>query len=147
MGELMKRRLMFHGTLLFLLGLLTGLLLAVAGPQLANPRGVLAGHLEAVMNGTFLLAIAFVSQEVRLSERAGKIMLALLLYGTYVNWIATTAAGLLGTSEATPIAGAGHHAGSLAEKLVLVVLTTVALAMIAGVSMLLAGLRARPSID
>lgn len=146
MGEATKRRLLFHGTLLFLLGLLTGLALATAAPRITNPRAMLAGHLEGVMNGTFLLAIAFVSQEVRFaSARIAGAVLPLLLYGTYGNWAATTLSGLLGTSEATPISGAGHHAGPIAEKLILIVLASTALAMIAAVSILLAGLRARPA--
>lgn len=142
MGDRATRRLMFHGVLLFFFGLLTGSLLALAPGHIANPRGVLAGHLEGVLNGTFLLALAYASQHVRLSERAGKVMLALLLYGSYANWGATTLAGIVGTSEATPIAGAGHAAGPLAEKLVLAVLASVLFTMMAGVSMLLCGLRA-----
>ena len=115
MGDRAKRQLMFHGVLLFFFGLLTGSLLAFAPGQIANPRGVLAGHLEGVMNGTFLFALAYASQHIRLSERAGKVMLALLLYGSYANWAATTLAGIVGTSEGTPIAGAGHVAGPFAE--------------------------------
>ena len=44
-----KRRLVWHGMLLFLLGLLTGL----AEPHFANLRMALAAHLEGVMNGIF----------------------------------------------------------------------------------------------
>ena len=39
--------------LLFLLGLITGLVVQ----QLENPRMGLAAHLEGLMNGTFLLAL------------------------------------------------------------------------------------------
>ena len=48
-----NRRLMWHGILLFLLGLLTGL----AEDHFTNVRMGLAAHLEGLMNGTFLLAL------------------------------------------------------------------------------------------
>ena len=46
-----KRRLIWHGMFLFLLGLLTGF----AEQKFINPRMGLAAHLEGVMNGTFLV--------------------------------------------------------------------------------------------
>src|SRR5262249_53944347 len=46
-----NRRLMWHGTLLFLLGLVTGL----TEQRFTDRRMGLAAHLEGVMNGTFSL--------------------------------------------------------------------------------------------
>jgi len=46
-----------------------------------------------------------------------------------------------GTSQATPISGAGHQAAPAVEQFVLIALVSVAFAMIAGVGMLLFGLR------
>ena len=54
-----RRRLLFHGIALFLLGLLTGL----AEQHFANVRMGLAAHLEGVMNGIFLLAVGAVWSE------------------------------------------------------------------------------------
>ena len=48
-----NRRLMFHGMLLFIVGLLTGF----AEQHFANVRMGLAAHLEGLMNGIFLLAL------------------------------------------------------------------------------------------
>jgi hypothetical protein len=50
-------RLVFWGVLLFFLSLLTGVLLVASPPFVANPRGVLAGHLEAAMNGMFVMIV------------------------------------------------------------------------------------------
>jgi hydroxylaminobenzene mutase len=55
-----KRRLIWHGMFLFLLGLLTGF----DEQQFNNPRMGLAAHLEGVMNGTFLIALGAVWTEV-----------------------------------------------------------------------------------
>jgi hydroxylaminobenzene mutase len=60
--ETQKRRLMWHGMLLFLLGLITGLL----EQRFTNVRMGLSAHLEGVMNGTVLLALGAAWNEVRL---------------------------------------------------------------------------------
>jgi (hydroxyamino)benzene mutase len=57
-----KRRLIWHGMFLFLLGLLTGF----EETKFTNPRMGLAAHLEGVMTGTFLVALGAVWMEVRL---------------------------------------------------------------------------------
>ena len=57
-----KRRLMWHGMLLFLLGLITGLL----EQRFTNVRMGLSAHLEGVMNGILLLALGAAWNEVRL---------------------------------------------------------------------------------
>ena len=134
-------RLVFWGVFLFFLSLLTGLLL-VAGPSfVANPRGVLAGHLEAAMNGMFIMIVGLFFHRVTLSAPQALICRGALLYSAFANWLLTTLAGILGASEATPIAGAGHHATAGAEQAILAGLVTVALAMLVAVVLLLIGLR------
>jgi hydroxylaminobenzene mutase len=135
------KRLIWWGMLLFLLGLLTGLLLAMAPGLVDNPRGVLARHLEGVMSGMFLIIVGLMADRVRLSARASSVCVGLLLYGTFFNWFVTTLAGVVGASQATPIAGAGHHAAPGVEQFILIALVSVAFAMIAAVVMLLFGLR------
>lgn len=135
------KRLTWWGTLLFLLGLLTGLMLAMMPGVADNPRGILAGHIEGVMNGMFLIIVGLMADRIRLSTRASSICMGLLLYGTFVNWFTTTIGGVLGASQATPIAGAGHHASPSVEQAILIVLVSVAFAMIGAVGMLLYGLR------
>ena len=88
-----RRRLLWHGMALFLIGLLTGL----AQQHFANMRMALSAHLEGVMNGTFLLAVGAVWNEVRLSSRASAAAYWALLGGTYGNWAVTTLAAILGT--------------------------------------------------
>lgn len=136
-----RDRLVASGLLLFFLSLLTGLLLAAGPSFVANPRGVLAGHLEAAMNGMFLMVVGLFFSRLRLSDTAARICHGTLLYGAFANWVFTTLSGVLGTSEATPIAGAGYHAGPVVEQLITVGLVSVALSMVVAVSLLLAGLR------
>lgn len=135
------KRLTWWGTVLFLLGLLTGLMLAMAPGVAANPRGILAAHLEGVLNGMFLIVVGLMADRVRLSRTASGICVGLLLFGTFGNWITTTIAGVSGASQATPIAGAGHHAAPAVEQFILITLVSVAFAMIGAVGILLFGLR------
>ena len=132
-----RRRLLFHGMCLFLIGLFTGL----AQQHFANVRMALASHLEGVMNGTFLLAVGAIWSEVRLSSRASAVAYWALLGGTYGNWAVTTLAAILGTAALSPITGAGHGAPQWQESLVTVGFVTIGLAIIAAAILLLWGLR------
>jgi hydroxylaminobenzene mutase len=134
-------RLVFWGVVLFFLSLLTGLLLAASPSFVANPRGVLAGHMEAAMNGMFVVLVGLFFHRVTLSAGQARLCRATLLYGAFANWLFTTLAGVLGTSEATPIAGVGHHAAAAVERAMLIGLVSVALAMVVAVGLLLVGLR------
>jgi (hydroxyamino)benzene mutase len=100
-----KRRLLWHGMFLFLLGLLTGFV----ETSFQNPRMGLAAHLEGVMNGAFLVALGAIWSEVRLQTRQKAFAYWTVLYGTYGNWAFTTLAALLGTAALSPITAAGHR--------------------------------------
>lgn len=115
-----------HGLTLFLAGLATGFFV----PLTANPRAGLAGHLEGVMNGTFLLALGCAWSQLRLAPAAGRLVYGLVLLGAWANWIGTLLSAVFGTSKATPIAGAGHAGTPLQENLVLGILVTTGLAML-----------------
>ena len=134
-----KRGLMFHGIVLFLLGLLTGLV----EQRFANPRMGLAAHLEGLMNGTFLLALGAAWNDARMSLRSTRIAYAGFLYGGYANWAVTTFAALLGTTAMTPLTGAGHAGQAWAEIVVTVGFATVGISMIVASVVLLFGFRRR----
>jgi len=135
-----RRRLIWHGIFLFLLGLLTGFLVNRA---FTNPRMGLSAHLEGVMNGTFLAVLGAVWGELRLPARAATAAFWLALYGTYVNWGATLLAAVFGTSRGTPIAGAGYAAAPWQENLVTSGFLSVAVAITLCCIFLLWGLRGR----
>jgi (hydroxyamino)benzene mutase len=135
--ENMKRRLLWHGMLLFLLGLLTGL----AEPQFRNLRMGLAAHLEGVMNGIFLLALGAVWAEARLRPRLKLAAYWCALYGTYSNWLVTTLAAAFGTAAMSPITAAGHSARPWQEGFVTIGFVSVGLTMISCSVLVLWGLR------
>src|SRR5262249_5639147 len=111
-----RRRLLWHGMFLFLLGLLTG----IFEQKFTNPRMGLAAHLEGVMNGTFLIALGAIWNEVRLSPRLRVVTYGGALYGTYANWAVTTLAAIFGTAALSPITAAGHSAQPWQEGVVTV---------------------------
>lgn len=132
-----RRRLLFHGIALFLIGLLTGL----AEQHFANVRMGLAAHLEGVMNGIFLLAVGAIWDEVRLSSSTRGLAYWALLGGTYGNWVVTTLAAILGTAALSPITAAGHSAAQAQEILVATGFVVIGVAIILASSLLLWGLR------
>jgi len=134
-----NRRLMWHGMLLFLLGLLTGF----AEGSFANVRMGLAAHLEGVMNGIFLVALGAVWNEVNLPPQTKAIAYWTALYGTYVNWLVTTLAAVFGTAALSPITAAGHSGQPWQESLVTAGFLSVGLLIVASAVLVLWGLRAR----
>lgn len=137
----LRRKLIWHGMLLFLLGLLTGLV----ETQFANIRMGLAAHLEGVMNGIFLVALGAAWVEVRLSPALSGAAYRSVLYGTYANWGFTTLAAAFGTGAMSPLTAPGRSALPWQEGLVTVGFISVGLAMLAAAVLVLWGLRARAS--
>jgi hydroxylaminobenzene mutase len=135
-----RRRLLWHGMFLFLLGLLTGF----AEHKFSNPRMGLAAHLEGVMNGTFLLALGAVWAEVRLSAVYKAVAYWGALYGTYANWAVTTLAAIFGTVALSPITGSGKSALPWQESIVTFGFMSVGVIIVAFSLLVLWGLRRPP---
>ena len=132
------RRLIWHGMFLFLVGLLTGGLI----PQLTSPRLALAAHMEALLNGMFLVLVGgVVWEKLRLSERAAAAGIWLLLVAAYANWGFCLLAAVFGAGEILAIAGKGYQALPWQELLVGAGLGAGACCILAACCMLLYGLR------
>lgn len=78
----MGHRLIRWGVLLFLLGLVTGLM----GPLFANPRMGLSSHLEGLMNGMFLALLGGPLQELIISFGLVSLALAILACCGLILW-------------------------------------------------------------
>src|SRR5258706_5930821 len=132
-----KRRLLWHGMFLFLLGLLIGF----AEQSFKNPRMGLAAHLEGVMNGTFLVALGAVWTEVRLPPGLKVAAYWGALYGTYANWAVTTLAAIFGTAAMSPITAAGRSGQPWQEVLFTLGFVGVGILIVASSIVILWGLR------
>jgi (hydroxyamino)benzene mutase len=135
-----KRRLLWNGMFLFLLGLLTGF----AETGFSNPRMGLAAHLEGIMNGTFLLALGAVWSETRMSRPLQRAAFWGALYGAYANWVVTALAAIFGTAALSPISAAGHTGQPWAEILVTLGFLSVGITTVGSSALILWSFRRRP---
>jgi (hydroxyamino)benzene mutase len=141
------RVLIRSGVVLFLLGLLNGLVVhALTVPRivLAAPSQALAAHLVALMSGTFLIAVGLVWPRLRLSRMAARLGFAAALYGFYGGWILNFLAGIWGAASVLPLSAGGAGGTAFQESLIGTGLTTVAIAMIGFCCLLIWGLRSLP---
>lgn len=132
-----SHRLLQLGVFLFLLGLLTGLTVSM----LENPRMGLSSHLEALMNGMFLVLLGLLWPRLSLTRIPLTITFWLAVYGTFANWLATLLAAIWGAGASMPIA-AGDQQGSAAQEILInFLLFSLTFAMIAAAVLVLWGLR------
>jgi len=123
--------------ILFLLGLLTGLVIA----NFRNPRMGLSAHMEGILNGIFLVIAGIIWDELRISSSLRTVTFITLMYGTYVNWMTTLFAAYLGTSNMTPITGASFHGTNVQEYLITGGFISVGLTMLFSLIVIIYGLR------
>lgn len=125
------------GLVLFLVGLLTGF----AVPALKNRRMALSSHLEAVLNGMFLVLLGLLWPHLHLPHTWAVTALALIVYAAYGNWLATLLAAAWGAGrKLAPIAAGDHVASAGKEGVVSVLLASVAVAIVVGVVIVIVGL-------
>jgi hydroxylaminobenzene mutase len=132
-----SRKLKMLGMLLFLLGLVTGFVIM----NVRNPRMGLAAHLEAVMNGTFLVVAGLIWRDLKISDQLRKILFLTLIYGTFANWFFTLLSAYFGTSKMTPLSGATFTGTDLQEKIIAGGLISLSLAIVFSLVVIVYGLR------
>jgi len=127
--------LLIFGVLLFLFGLLIGLII----PMMANPRMGLTAHLEGVMNGMFLVILGLIWHRIAVNDNWLSYTFWLTVYGSFSNFVAVTLAAITGAGKMMPIAG-GKEGPTLIEGLISFLLISLALAMIFVCVVVLTGL-------
>jgi hydroxylaminobenzene mutase len=133
----MQHLLLVLGLVLFLLGLLTGL----AVPILKNPRMGVASHLQGMTNGPFLVLVGLMWPHLHLSHAWEIVAVVLLVYGTYANWLATQLGSLWGAGHRfAPGASGEHRAAATQERIVDLLLITLAPAMVVATVLLIIGI-------
>ena len=132
-----SNRLIYLGVLLFLLGLIVGLIV----PLFANPRMGVSSHLEGVMNGMFLIILGLIWNKIALSSKWLKISFWLAIYGTFVNWLGILIAATFDAGEMLGIVAGGKKGPAVAEGIVTFSLISLSVAMIVICITVLIGLR------
>lgn len=125
------------GLALFLLGLFTGF----GVPGMKNPRMGLASHVEAHMNGMFLIVLGLLWPFVELTAPWESLTVGLLVYGAYANWFATLIAALWGAGGRMMCIAAPDHEGSaVKEGIIKFLLISLSIADVLGVALVLFGI-------
>jgi hypothetical protein len=129
----------FHGAAVVLLGMLAGFpyALVVTGDLQGSERAWRMTHLEGVLNGLLLLAVAGVGNRLALSARQATILFWALVVTGYGNVVAAAIAAMLNVRGLAPGGSAGNTLVYLLF-MVAVVGVLVALALVA------VGARRRP---
>jgi len=122
----MMKKLLLHGMILFLLGLITGGLIGF----FENPRMGLSAHLAGVQNALVLLIFGLMWKHLSFAKNHETVCYYLSLYSMYSIWIALCLAGIWGTSRSTPIAGKGFIGSHYQELIVDVLLYSGSLAIL-----------------
>ena len=128
-------QLIFAGLVLFFLGLLTG----VFASQLVNPRMGLSSHIEAVLNGIFLIAMGLIWHKLQLKSRWLSIGFWLLIYGSFANWLATLLSGVFNAGKMFSIVPTGLNGSMFIEGVISFLLVSLSLAMLLGVIIVMGG--------
>nr|O52214.1 RecName: Full=Hydroxylaminobenzene mutase HabA; Short=HAB mutase; AltName: Full=(Hydroxyamino)benzene mutase [Pseudomonas oleovorans]AAB94122.1 hydroxylaminobenzene mutase [Pseudomonas oleovorans] len=133
----MQTYLFASGLVLFLLGLVTGLLVPVS----KNPRMGVAGHLQGMTNGPLLIIAGLLWPYLELPDAWQLATFWLLIYGTYANWLGVQLAALWGAgAKLAPIAAGEHRSTPLKERVVTFLLFSLIPAMFAAPIILLIGI-------
>ncbi len=135
MNQIHKKILILTGAVLFLIGLLSGLSIQM----FLNPRMGLSSHLAAIQGALVLLITGALWKYVQLTKGLSTLAVGSLVYGMYGFWLALTLSAIFGTSEATPIAGAGFSAEFWKEAMVQVILYSATVACLLGAIALIGG--------
>lgn len=129
--------LLFAGFLLFLLGLITGLIV----PAFASPRLGVSSHIEGVLNGIFLMVLGLVWPRLALSAKALQITYWLALYGTFANWFGLLFAAVFNAGKMLGVMAGGTEGQPVPEAVVAFFLVTLSVAMVIISVMVLVGLK------
>jgi hypothetical protein len=142
MRSRLQSLLVAHGALVFLVGMLAGFPFALlvqhglevsapgtaAGPPVpGDVRGWRMAHLEGVLNGVLLIAVAAVLPRLSLSTRAQTVLAWLLIVTAWGNMIASVIGPIFGGRG---LALGGSIANSLMFVLFTVAVVTVIVAMV-----------------
>ena len=115
----LAKRLIFWGAVLFLLGMLQGLLI----PFFTVPRMAVSAHLSALQSGMAIMIFGVIWRFINLGDTWLKICCSFHILSGYIVWIAINLSAALGASKGLPIAGAGFSSTPLNETLIVVMLT------------------------
>lgn len=100
MNSAISRRLVFHGGIVILLGMLSGIPFAMAllGYLSTDPSHWRISHMEGLVNGLLMLAIASSGQYLYLSDKLSRLLFFSIVFTGYSNALYGWTRGLTGSA-------------------------------------------------
>lgn len=132
-----SNQLIYFGVILFLIGLIIGLIV----PIFANPRMGVSSHIEGVLNGMFLMILGLIWDRVDLSGKWLNITFWLAVYGTFANCFGILIAAIFNAGKMLGIAANGQEGTPLVEGIITFSLISLSIAMLVVCVTVIIGLR------
>lgn len=132
-----SHKLIYLGVILFLLGLIVGLIV----PLLANPRMGVSSHIEGVLNGMLLMILGLLWNRLMLSDKWLKITFWLAIYGSFMNWFGILIAAVFNGGKMLGIMANGQEGSQIIEGIIGFSLVSLSIAMVMVSVIILFGLR------
>lgn len=132
-----SHKLIYLGVILFLLGLIVGLIV----PILANPRMGVSSHIEGVLNGMLLMILGLLWNRLSLSDKWLKITFWLAIYGSFMNWFGILIAAVFNGGKMLGIMANGQEGSQIIESIIGFSLVSLSLAMLLVSVIILFGLK------
>jgi len=100
----LRKKLIFHGAIVILLGLLAGFPFAMVllGSMHGEVRAWRMAHLEGVLNGLLVIAVAGIGRRLELDERQQRLLAWSLIVMAYGNVVASTIGATFGVRGLSP---------------------------------------------
>ena len=133
------QRMMFHGIVVFLIGLVTGFFLYSG--LMKNPQIGVITHLEGVLNGMFLVILGLLWSRMLLNEKQQKFLMILAIVCVYTNYFQALWGAVLGRSRSTTLFPADRIPFPFEARILDVVLLSMSLGLCLVCVIVLMGLR------
>ena len=95
------QKMMFHGILVFMIGLITGFFLYSG--LMRNPQIGVITHLEGVLNGMFLVILGLIWHRMKMTDKLQKRFVMIAIACVYINYFQALWGAVLGRSRATTL--------------------------------------------
>lgn len=137
MDNSLRSRMIFHGALVILLGLLAGFpfALVLTGDLAGSGRAWKMAHLEGVLNGLLVIAVAAAGGRIRLAPRQQALMATSFIITAWGNLVASVIAALFGVRGLAP-------RGPAANLVVYAIFMVAVVVVLVGLGLLAKGARA-----
>ena len=139
MDGALRKRMVFHGAVVILLGMLAGFpyALVVTGSLQGSERAWRMTHLEGVLNGLVLIAVAGVGRRLTLGARQQTVLAWALIVTGYGNVVAAAIAATLNVRGLSP-------GGSFGNTLVYLLFMVAVVGIFVGLVLVAHGARRSP---